>query len=83
MNLATHTRQLSGIPSFPLRLRVNRIQSKLWPGPSTHWSLSWLFQWTQPVLKSVVDIQGPTYMDTFVMVDFTFQEDMSECYDRK
>ena len=83
MNFATHTRQLSGILSFPLRLWVNRMQSKLGPSPSTHWSLSWLFQWTQPVLKSVVDIQGSTYMGTFVMVDFPFQEDTSGCYDRK
>ena len=83
MNFATHTRQLSGILSFPLRLWVNRMLSKLWPSPSTHLSLSWLFQWTQPVLKSVVDTQGSTYMDTSVMADFIFQEDMSGCYDRK
>ena len=67
MNFAIHTRQLSGLLSFPLRLWVNRMQAKLWPSPSTHWSLSWLLQWAQSVLKSVVGIQGSTYMDTFVM----------------
>ena len=67
MNFATHTRQLSGLLSFPLRLWVNRMLAKLWPSPSTHWSLSWLLQWAQSVLKSVVGIQGSTYMDTVVM----------------